>query len=97
MEMKIEERKSRQIEFLEKLKDLINEYVVDISIYDTNYGPFYTNCVGITIDAHNSDSWDSTLFFKDLDSNHLESAIQDLQENEISTDKIVCYGNDRII
>lgn len=97
MEMTIEERKKRQIEFCEKLKELIDEYAVSITIYDASYEPFHTKCLGIIVDAHILDSWDVPLFFKDLDSEPLESAIQDLQENGISTDKTICYGNGRIV
>ena len=73
-----EELRVRKLEFLTKLRGLIEEYVVDVTYYDSTYIGMPEHFCIIT-DAHLQDSWDNDTFLKKLDEDSLDFCIDELK------------------
>lgn len=71
--MTTQELKTRKIEFLVKLKDLIIEYNVAIGINDDH-------SVYIVTDGHESESWNAETCIKDIDDEYIDDALNSLEQ-----------------
>lgn len=72
------ELQRRKIEFFSKLKELIDAYVVDITYFDSTYSGKPEH-YGITTDAHLLESWDNTVFLKELNEEEIDFCIDELK------------------
>lgn len=73
-----EELRKRKIEFLSKLKELIEDYVADVTYFDLTYSGKPEH-YGITTDAHLLESWDDTVFLKELKEEDIDFCIDELK------------------
>lgn len=76
-----EELRTRKLEFLTKLRGLIEEYVADVTYYDSTYTGMPEHFCIIT-DAHLLDSWDNDTFLKKLDKDNLDFRIGELKARQ---------------
>lgn len=74
----IEELQKRKIEFLEKLKNLLDEYmaVVNYNHYSGDENPY---CFEIITDGHIAESWGNKTVLKDLDEDSIDEYIKQLK------------------
>lgn len=73
-----EELQKRKIEFLEKLKNLLDEYmvVVNYNHYSGDENPY---CFEIITDGHIDESWGSKTVLKDFDEDCIDEYIKQLK------------------
>lgn len=70
-----EELHARKVEFLKKLKKLLEDYVAAIN-YNTGYYNKYPDCFSIVTDGHIRTSWQNKTVLEELDGDHINSWIE---------------------
>lgn len=73
-----EELRKRKIEFLSKLKELIKDYAAEVSYFDLTYRGMPEH-YAITTDAHHSESWNGTVYLKELEEEEIDFCIDELK------------------
>ncbi len=73
-----EELRKRKIEFLSKLKELIKDYAAEVSYFDSTYRGMPEH-YAITTDAHLSESWNGTVYLKELEEEEIDFCIDELK------------------